>query len=507
MDLRRLHVGLVGVHLVLLVFCLSQSVLGEEESFGESCLNRFTTGMPDFILDLDDSVKSGATFLSSVRARRGKECVRACCKTPGCNLALAEQSTEGEDLIKSCFLINCLYEQTFVCKFARKEGFLNYVNQEVYNTYIAEREYEEGDRPPIARADTDVRVQPLRSVTLSGIESWDDQGIDSYDWQLISGDPSVVTERKGLDQIEVSNLLQGQYVFQLTVTDTAGQQSSTRVTITVLTAAETEEHCLAPAKVGVCRGSFPRWHYNSNSQACEEFIFGGCKPNKNNYLREQECKLACQDISGPSEPTSRRESPVCDGHCLPSQFQCADGCCIDSSLECDGTPDCADQTDEMYCDKYKDFSILQEIDAPKDTVRCGEFPDTGSCRASFPRWYYDPGSQNCYRFTYGGCPGNENNFLTKDACLTVCDGFSSQDMFGRNIKKQQFSEMASGSVEVAVGVLLGICILVVLTVLGYCILKKRKKSTRRNPPTVNGSTISTTEDTEHLVYNRTTKPV
>nr|XP_033807232.1 kunitz-type protease inhibitor 1 [Geotrypetes seraphini] len=506
MDLGRLPAWSVGVLLGLAVFCPSLPVLGQEPSFGESCLSHFTKGMPNFILDLDDSVKNGATFLGSARAHRGKECVRACCKTPGCNLALAEQSVEGEDLVKSCFLISCLYEQTFVCKFARKEGFLNYVNKEVYDTYLAEREHAEGDRPPIARAGTDIRVQPLRSVTLSGIESWDDQGIDAYDWQLISGDPSVITERKGLDQLEVSNLLEGQYIFQLTVTDTIGQQSSTKVTITVLTEEETKEHCLAPAKVGLCRGSFPRWHYNSSSQACEEFIFGGCKPNKNNYLREEGCKLACQDIPGPPDPASRRVSPVCDGLCLPSQFQCADGCCIDSALECDKTPDCADQSDETSCDKYDEgFNELQQIDAPKDKVRCGEFPDTGSCRASFPRWYYDSYSQSCNRFTYGGCPGNENNFLTKDACLTACDGFSSQDRFGP--KSETISEGASGSVEVAVGVFLGICILVVLAVLGYCILKKRKKSTRRNRPTVNGSTISTTEDTEHLVYNRTTKPV
>ncbi|XP_029454448.1 kunitz-type protease inhibitor 1 isoform X2 [Rhinatrema bivittatum] len=480
----------VGVALlVLAAFCPSLPVRGHEESFGEACLNSFTKGMPNFILDLDDSVKSGATFLGSSPVHRGKDCVRACCKTPTCNLALAEQATEGEDLIKTCFLMNCLYEQSFVCKFARKDGFLNYVKQEVYDTYVAEREPTDGDRPPIARAGLDVKVQPQKVVTLSGIESWDDKGIEKYDWELISGDPSVVTNMLESDQLEVSNLHEGQYIFQLTVTDTAEQQSSTKVTITVLSAEQTAEHCLVPAKVGSCRGSFPRWHYNSSTQKCEEFTFGGCKPNKNNYLREDECKLACENIPGPSEPSSRRVSPVCDGHCLPNQFQCTDGCCIDGTLECDATPDCTDHSDESSCDKYNnEFDRLNRIDAPKDKVRCGEYPDTGPCRASFPRWYYDPFHQDCFSFTYGGCPGNENKFITKEECMTVCEGFS-------------------GSVEVAVAVLLGICILVVLAVLGYCFLKKRKKNSRRNQPTANGSTISTTEDTEHLVYNRTTKPV
>ena len=30
---------------------------------------------------------------------------------------------------------NCLYEQNFVCKFAPKEGFINYLTREVYRSY------------------------------------------------------------------------------------------------------------------------------------------------------------------------------------------------------------------------------------------------------------------------------------------------------------------------------------------------------------------------------------
>lgn len=60
------------------------------------------------------------------------------------------------------------------------------------------------------------------------------------------------------------------------------------------------EHCLTPKKVGWCRGSFPRWFYDPTLQQCQEFIFGGCKPNKNNYLREEECKLACRNVKGES---------------------------------------------------------------------------------------------------------------------------------------------------------------------------------------------------------------
>lgn len=58
------------------------------------------------------------------------------------------------------------------------------------------------------------------------------------------------------------------------------------------------EYCLVTKKVGRCRGSFPRWYYDPKEQICRSFVYGGCLGNKNNYLREEECKLACRDVQG-----------------------------------------------------------------------------------------------------------------------------------------------------------------------------------------------------------------
>ncbi|NWI94221.1 SPIT1 inhibitor, partial [Pitta sordida] len=166
------------------------------------------------------------------------------------------------------------------------------------------------------------------------------------------------------DQVEISNLQVGTYVFQLTVTDTAQQQDFTNITIMVLSSEQTEEHCLTPKKVGWCRGSFPRWFYNPSLQQCEEFTFGGCKPNKNNYLREEECELACKNVrvlhkasvwQGEiihfNELSELFYDAVCNGNCQIPFFRCKDGCCIDAYLECDETFDCADGSDEMYCEQ------------------------------------------------------------------------------------------------------------------------------------------------------------
>lgn len=58
------------------------------------------------------------------------------------------------------------------------------------------------------------------------------------------------------------------------------------------------EYCLAASKVGRCRGSFPRWYYDPKDQLCKSFTYGGCLGNKNNYLREEECSLACRNVQG-----------------------------------------------------------------------------------------------------------------------------------------------------------------------------------------------------------------
>uniref|UniRef100_A0A915IN15 Uncharacterized protein n=1 Tax=Romanomermis culicivorax TaxID=13658 RepID=A0A915IN15_ROMCU len=44
----------------------------------------------------------------------------------------------------------------------------------------------------------------------------------------------------------------------------------------------------------------------------------------------------------------------------------------------------------------------------------------GMCRAAFPRFSFHKSDNQCKRFIYGGCDGNENNFETEGHCKRVC---------------------------------------------------------------------------------------
>ena len=52
--------------------------------------------------------------------------------------------------------------------------------------------------------------------------------------------------------------------------------------------------CSQPKVVGRCRAAFPRYWFNSQTNRCERFTYGGCGGNENNFKTSQECQRRCQ---------------------------------------------------------------------------------------------------------------------------------------------------------------------------------------------------------------------
>jgi hypothetical protein len=55
-----------------------------------------------------------------------------------------------------------------------------------------------------------------------------------------------------------------------------------------------------------------------------------------------------------------------------------------------------------------------------EPAACAVPPSTGWCEAAFPRFFFDPRTRRCEPYTYGGCEGTTNNFISSAECEAAC---------------------------------------------------------------------------------------
>ncbi|MEA5519760.1 MAG: BPTI/Kunitz-type proteinase inhibitor domain-containing protein [Limnoraphis robusta] len=115
--------------------------------------------------------------------------------------------------------------------------------------------------------------------------------------------------------------------------------------------------CNQPIETGSCRASFNRYAFNGSE--CVQFSFGGCEGNENNFITLGDCQQTCLGEASAVKP---------------------------------------------------EVSTAEEI--------CAQRIESGSCQADFNRYAFN-GSE-CVTFSFGGCEGNENNFITLEDCQETC---------------------------------------------------------------------------------------
>eukprot|EP00088_Acartia_fossae_P070968 TRINITY_DN962_c0_g1_i5.p1 TRINITY_DN962_c0_g1~~TRINITY_DN962_c0_g1_i5.p1 ORF type:complete len:1038 (-),score=234.06 TRINITY_DN962_c0_g1_i5:373-3441(-) len=79
----------------------------------------------------------------------------------------------------------------------------------------------------------------------------------------------------------------------------------------------------------------------------------------------------------------------------------------------------------------RDMNMMDDdVDSqmPKEPY-CSESPDPGICKSEFNRWYYSPSEETCKEYTYSGCGGNRNSFMSYESCMQTCHPTSSKSSF------------------------------------------------------------------------------
>ncbi|XP_030920304.1 tissue factor pathway inhibitor isoform X1 [Geospiza fortis] len=199
------------------------------------------------------------------------------------------------------------------------------------------------------------------------------------------------------------------------------------------------DFCFHAQEPGVCRGYFTRYFYNKETKLCEAFKYGGCLGNQNNFRSLEECQNTCQDNSVTAEehPSPVNSSSPAAEH--PSTVNSSSPAEEHPSTVNSSSPaEAPSQSPEIFGNLLpaapNEESNTLNSSSPKEEPN--QFPiffepppipslcmtpmDRGLCRAKELRFFYSFSTGRCHPFSYSGCGGNENNFISRKSCLRIC---------------------------------------------------------------------------------------
>ncbi|KAK6180449.1 hypothetical protein SNE40_012601 [Patella caerulea] len=173
--------------------------------------------------------------------------------------------------------------------------------------------------------------------------------------------------------------------------------------------------CKLPKVTGPCRGAFPRYYYNTRTNECTKFIYGGCQGNENRFRSEDECEHTCR-VPVPAICKLPKVTGPCRGAFPRYYYNTRTNECTKFIYGgCQGNENRFRSEDEC------EHTCQGSVPVPVPAI-CKLPKVRGPCRAYFPRYYYNTRTNECTKFIYGGCRGNENRFRSEDECEHTCQG-------------------------------------------------------------------------------------
>ncbi|VDK77465.1 unnamed protein product [Cylicostephanus goldi] len=66
----------------------------------------------------------------------------------------------------------------------------------------------------------------------------------------------------------------------------------------------------------------------------------------------------------------------------------------------------------------------EELPDSKMNYQCLLPKEIGTCKETYPFYFFDRDTKTCQPFSYSGCGGNENRFMTLSQCTSQCEPFT-----------------------------------------------------------------------------------